>query len=93
MSAGRGFRRRLARGGVVYLLPAIPDGSDQHVKNGLAARAVTARTGRCPLCGSDKTVTVPVTAGVDRVLFIHESDCLAGDQSLDAHGPSVAVTS
>ena len=78
MSAGRRYRRQL-RGGTIHE-PPIPDDAPGHVKAGLAARAVTARTGRCPECRSTSVVATPPTpaaGGIGRVDFVHQDGCPA----------------
>ncbi|MDE3205151.1 MAG: hypothetical protein KGQ66_13150 [Acidobacteriota bacterium] len=89
MSAGRSFRRRLQSAAIIEA--PIPDAAPERDKQGLAARAVTARTGRCPLCRSKGTHVTEVSPELSLVNFVHKSGCLAADPGLSRYPLSWAV--
>ncbi len=76
MSNGRRFRRRLADGSVVLVLPDIPDDAPQRVREGMARRRLVATTGRCP-CGAELVVPEIRPGAVVTVAVEHEAGCPA----------------
>lgn len=72
----------------LLVLPSIPDGGSDELREGIARRRLTTTTGRCP-CGARMTLPnrrqrrqavrrkQPLTATVE-----HEADCPAGDSRL-----------
>jgi hypothetical protein len=64
-----------ARPRALYVLPSIPDGARQTVKNGLAIRNAASRTGRCPECGAQGELSGPDAAGLLHLTFRHDIGC------------------
>ncbi len=82
MSNGRKFRRNVAKGGVVFVLPDIPDDAPARLREGLARRRICAITGRCP-CGAEFTMPDHVEPGsVTLITVEHETDCPATNEAI-----------
>lgn len=66
----------------VALLPAIPDGAPDRIREGIARRRITATTGTCP-CGATIDYETVATAGahVD-VQVLHDPWCPADTDRL-----------
>ena len=64
------------RGGVLYVLPSIPDELDPELKNALAPRNACMVEGRCPSCGAEPDLYRDAELeGVFRAVFRHDPDC------------------
>jgi hypothetical protein len=83
MSAGRAYRRRIRRGGVLFVLPSIPDAAPAEIKDALAIRNTASRTGRCPRCLAGVEYDGPLEPGkVAQAWMAHEEWCPAGNERL-----------
>lgn len=77
MSAGRPFRRSVARGRPVVLSAPIRDDASHLAKEGAARRRIVATTGRCP-CGAVLHVPEDLAPGSVSVVAVeHEDGCPA----------------
>ena len=77
MSAGRPYRRSIARGRAIVLSARIRDDASHREKEGAMRRRLVASTGRCP-CGAVLTVPEDLVAGEMTVIAVeHENDCPA----------------
>ena len=77
MSAGRPFRRSMARGRVIALTTPISDDASPREKEGAARRRLVATTGRCP-CGAVLHIPDDLTPGSVGVIAVeHEDGCPA----------------
>ena len=83
MSNRRKFRRSVARGSVVFVLPEIPEDAPARVREGIARRRLVATTGRCP-CGAEFRVPNELTPGTLTMVAVeHEADCPATDDAIE----------
>jgi hypothetical protein len=60
---------------VLYLLPEIPDGAPEDLKDALAIRNACATSGVCPDCGARGELTGPDGHGFFHLTFRHEDEC------------------
>lgn len=66
------------RGGVLFVLPSIPDEFDDEMKDALAIRNACATEGRCPSCGATGELELhPSIEGLGRLTFRHQDGCKA----------------
>ena len=77
MSAGRPFRRSVARGRTIVLTAPISDDAPHIEKEGAARRRIVASTGKCP-CGAVLHIPDDFTPGSVAVVAVeHEDGCPA----------------
>jgi hypothetical protein len=70
------------RGRVLFVVRAIPPDAPARLRRALHARREATLYGRCPLCGTNDTVTRWPTASAGTAATLHEDGCPAADQWL-----------
>jgi len=77
VSAGRPFRRSLARSRTLVLSAPISDGAPHREKEGAIRRRLVAAIGKCP-CGAAMAIPTDLTPGSFTLIAVeHENDCPA----------------
>ena len=77
MSAGRPFRRSVARGRTLVLVAPMCDDASHIEKERVARRRIVATTGRCP-CGAIVRIPEDLKPGSVTVIAVeHENGCPA----------------
>ena len=81
MSNSRRFRRRVAKGAVLFALPPVPDAASPALRSAIARRNAASTSGRCA-CGAEGRITGRDEHGFRHLVFEHKYECTAHDDAI-----------